>query len=1113
MFRLVLGRSKSGKTEFVREYLSALATQGENKLLMIVPDQQTFDTEKAFLERLGPKDAMNVKVLGFSRLCDYVFDVTGYVPKTVADESVRSLVMSMALEDTADHLQMYSEKALSTDLLSMMLSVHKEFVRSKVTPELLLNSDTKGNSILSKKLHDTSLVLSAYDALLSSSFDDAESELSVACDLLLRHRVFEDYTICVDSYLSFTALELDVLRSLMNQSKELLVTLSDDGKNSEDSIFEVSKSTAKRLTAMAKEDGVKVSSPIICDYKEFFTQKELLHIEQNIFDYPKQCEKLCISDNPPVHIYSAQNIYEESDFVARSIRELVLTKGYRYKDIAVVCRDVSPYRNVLDTALAKYDVSYFMDTAGSIHSKPLIKLITACFDCVNSSFDKDYVLALLKSGLVKCSVTDAAAFENYVFTWGISGSKFLCEFTANPRGFCDDFTSEDLFELSKIENLRKTIIEPLTVFRKNIKDATAEDICKELYNLLITLGVDVSLLALCDAFEFAGEAYYSEELTRLWQMLMDTLDRTISVIGKRRISTKRFCELLRIQFTAQDMSFIPRAADQVTVGDIERLRLSDKKVLFVIGAVEGEFPRAAGDSGIFTSLERSILCEAGVLNDSLPDVDFLREQYLCYYALTGASDKLFISYPGANLKGGTVAPSEIVTEIQSLFENLSVTSYSDVPILDRLWSTKASFDIYASRIRSEDNVTLALKDYYSNNDEYKSSLDALQSAIDSKEIRIKDPKISEKLFGSNMYLSASKVEKYYMCGFAYFCQYGLRLQERRTAAMDSLETGTFVHFVLEHFVKTYTKTDMLSMTEDRIGEIVESLTAEYAQTHFGGFEDKTPRFKYLFDRISRNIAMLIRHLIEELLQSSFTPKAFELDIGKDIPAYSLTLPAGRTITITGKVDRADIMQKDGKNYIRILDYKTGTKVFDLSDVMYGLNLQMLIYLSAIGKNGGDFFGGEVVPAGVLYMPALTPVVSAAFGEDEESIIKNREKELCMNGLVLRDMDILTAMDKNIAGLYIPAKLQKNGNLSGANSLATLEEFGAVFARIDKLVAEMASELLQGNVSANPAKNLYDACKYCSYSSVCRHKDTDKERNIYKLQRDEIRKELGLEEEV
>ncbi len=1105
MLRIIRGRSKSGKTEYVRNLLGAMAQQGDSKLLVIVPDQQSFDTEKAFLDLLGPQKSMNVKVLGFSRLCDYVFEYVGVSHGVLADEATRTLLMSIALEDTMDVMKLYQDKALSPQLLSMMLSLRQEFVRNKVTPQVLKEA-TAVNQVLSDKLHDISLVLSAYDALLTNSFEDPDGELSIVCDILKSNPIFEGYTICVDSYLSFTQLEYDVLEQLMLQSKELLITLSDDGVVSQDSIFTVSKDTCTRLKTCAKNNQVSVGADVVCDYNGYFESPEILHIEENIFRNNTPALQGCTDS---LSLYSATDRYEEADFVARNIRRLVITEGYRYKDIAVVCRNTSPYNGILDITLNSYDIPFFMDTPAHVLSKPLMKLISACFDCVISSFNKDAVLSVIKSGLTAVDTVDASLFENYLFTWSLSGSKLHSEFTANPRGFADEFTTEDMLELSRIEEVRKFIVEPLVRFRENIKDAAAQVISKELYALMLSLGADKRIIALCDSLEKENEYQLSEEQLRLWQIFIEALDRTIKVIGDRKVSVSRYAELLNLQFSSVMLAFIPKAIDQITVGDIERLRLGDKKVVFVIGAIEGEFPLTLGDSGIFTGDERKTLTEAGFLPDKSLEIQSTREKYLCYYALTAGSQKLFVSFPATNLSGSSNIPSVIITELQALIKGLEVYPSASVKALDRVWAAKPSFRLYAGRARGADELTAGLREYYSENENYTAPTEALSRALTREPFKIKSSENAQRLFGKDMKLSASQVEKYHLCRFMYFCTYGLRLRERRTAQIDAMEYGSFVHYILECFIKKYNKEAFCSLTDEEIMHDVKSIMKDYADLHLGGTEDKTDRFLYLYTRVSNSAFHLIRHIISEFSQSRFSPVAFELDIGNDVPAYTLTLPTGQTVTIRGFVDRADIMHKDGRAYIRIVDYKTGTKLFDLSDIMYGLNLQMLIYMSVLSRSGSEYFGTEVVPAGVLYMPAVVPVIDAAFDFSHSAVLKERMKKLRMNGLVLSDMDVLEGMEQDVAGIFIPVS-SKGDSVKGTDNLASLEEFGAIFARIDALISDMATELSLGKVDATPAAVCYDACEYCPYFSVCGHREGDPVRNIFKLDRKEILRELNLE---
>lgn len=1112
MVRFVIGRSKSGKTEYVRRLLADRAKSGNRKLLMIVPDQQSFDTEKCFLELLGPSLSRSVTVLGFSRLCDYIFEKTEYNRAVFADETTKVLLMSVALEECADSMRVYKEKWDHPQLVSMMLSLRQELRRNNVTPDIINELITGDSSLLKDKLYDISLVLSAFDALIKNSFSDAEDELRTACDLLCSNRIFEGYTVCIDSYLSFTEPELMVIEELIRESEDTFVTLSDDGMNDDDSIFSISRDTRRRLTAIAKNNSVSVAEPILCTYDGYFKSDDIRHIEENIFR-SDACKIDAQADRvSSVAVFEARNIYDEADLVACNIRGLIMEEGARYSDIAVVMRGNSGYNGVLDLTFDRFDISYFMDAPRNVMSSPLMKLVCAVFDTIHSSFDKDAVLSLVKSGLISVDSIDVALFENYIFTWSLSGKRLLSEFTQNPRGFVDRCEDSDLVTLSKIEKTRKAVIEPMLRFREEIRGATASDLCRSLYELLVDLGVRERINELCDELDQRGEYRLSEEQIKLWTVFTETLDRTAEAVGDRVFSSRRFIDLIKLEFSHLEIAFIPRVIDQVTVGDIERLRLYNKKYVFVIGAVEGEFPISPSQSGLLTLSERNALSDLGLLSDTSTESHILREKYLCYYALTSASDKLFISYPASTLKAEVISPSVMLTDTASIL-NIPVISSDDVTKsgIDRVWAKKPAYRFFCSRVGSTDILTSALEDYFADRKEYVSSLEALNRAKSREPFVMRESDSPELLYGREMYLSASQVERYHLCRFMYFLEYGLRIKERRKAQIDAMEYGSFVHFILENFIKKYDKETACALSDSDIRHEVDRIISEYAENHFGVLEEQSPRFKYLYRRVGNSAVQLVRHILDELSQSEFVPTAFELSIGEDVPAYMLELANGLKVTIRGKIDRVDIMEKNGRNYIRVVDYKTGTKVFDLSDVMYGLNLQMLLYLSVLCRSDNEVCGKLGVPAGVLYMPAITPVVNAAFDSSSDSIASERNKGLKMNGLLLDDIDVLKSMEKGLCGIYIPVSQGKT-DLKGTDNLASLEEFGAIFSKIDHIIAEMATELHRGSAEALPATDRYNACEYCPYISICGHRTEDPVRRILKKDKELILNELGLNTE-
>lgn len=1106
MLNLIFGRSKSGKTTYIDQKVCELAKSGDNKILVIVPDQVTFETEKAYLSLLGARLSQKVLVLGFSRMCDYVFETTGAIRKAPADDQTKALLMSIALEEVKDRLVLYGDKALNPELSKLMLSARKELSLSGNTGESVMEATVDADALTRSKLSDIYLANDTMDALLIKSFEDPDAELSIVADMLRDRRLFEDYYIFIDSYLSFTAPEVEAISSLMSQCREMYVTLSYDGV-SHDGLFSTSHDTAVKLKRMAESEGLKIAEPYLCNYNGFFESEALSHLEQNVFMTDK-----CSFDEKTdsILIYRAKDRYDEIDFVAREIRRLIIYEGCRFSEIAVVGRNLKPYSSIISTAFDKYEISYFADKPHDITSKPVVKLISACFNCILSGFDKDDVLSLLKTGLTKVDDNDISLFENYIYTWQLNYSSLLKDFTANPRGFADEFTFEDIENLKRVENVRSLIIPALQSFKADFNGKTAAEICQGLYGLLLNLGTDKKLIELAEKLDAWEEVSYSDEQLRLWEIFITTIDRTCDVIGDRELTLKRFYDLFMLQLSLTDISFIPKAIDQVTVGDIERLRLGGRKYVFVIGAVEGEFPKTDTSGGLFTASERSELSRLNVLDEADDEQNANRELYLCYYALTSASHKLFVSFPAAELSGEVKSQSQIINEVSSIFPKCNYRTIFNEDTRDLLWAKKPSYDFYAERARSKDPVTIALKGYYSKDNEYKDKLQSLDNVINSNaRFNIKDSSIAEKLFGKDLHLSASKIEKFHLCRFSYFCQYGLKANERRKASIDALEYGSFVHFILEKFFSTFEKSQLANLSENEIAGVVNNVSEEYANLHFGGLATKSARFNYLFDGVKESSVVLLTHIIAELSQSDFTPVDYELDIGKDISAYRLDLGGGMSVTVTGKVDRADIMKRDGNAYIRIVDYKTGTKIFSLSNVIYGLNLQMLLYLSVIKNKGKERYGADVVPAGVLYMPAFVPTLEMAVDSSGEEILSERNKKLRMNGILLNDEAVLTSMDKELKGMYIPVSMGAKG-LKGTDNLATLEEFGAVFSHIDKLISKMATELLSGEIDASPVQGSYDACEYCPYSAVCIGRNEADTKKMFKLDREEILRELGIE---
>lgn len=1104
MLKFIAGNSGTGKTTFIQNLLADMVCKGEDKILFIVPDQSSFDTEKAFLEMLGSKDSLKIKVMGFTRLCDYIFSVNGSNGKLTLDDGSKAILMSLALNECCDNMPLFSGTKNKNELISLMLSAVSEYKTCNITGDDILETAKHiTDETLKQKLKETSLVMDTFNLFVNKSYLDPDDYVITGLNSLKENNIFSDYIIALDSFSGFTNAELMLLEKLMSDSREFYVSLTTDCQNNNE-LFFTTERTIRQLKRIAKNNNVKIAPIKQLTDDVRFKNKALIPILHNVF----RVEKEPVESQPKdILLYECSNKYTESDFVARNIKQLIIEEGYTYDDIAIVFRDENSYDGVIDTTLKKYDIPYFMDKKEDIFSKHLIKLVNSVFDVINSSYNREKVLNVLKCGLLSFTQEEISNFENYLLMWDIKGARFTKPFTDNPRGFVSEFSKGDQKLLDQINRVRETLITPIVKFREFSKEQDPSVITKNLYNLLITYKIPENIVSMCQTLTNSGEDDFSDEQRRLWDILMNVLDKMYSILEGKKLSLKEYGELLSLQFNYTEIGYIPRSIDQVVVSGIERVRLTQKKAIFVMGCNEGIFPKSPSPSGVFTDSERKLLIEQGLeVNDSTFELNF-KEMYLAYYALTLPSEKLYISYSNSTLKGESMSPSSIVREVTSIYPNISFSDDSLVSTSDKLWSENSAFEYTAKSIRNSSKTQDALRNYFAQKEKYGEKIKVIEKTIKDEPAKIKDKDLAEKLFGKDLYLSASQVEVYHLCKFKYFCQYGLNAKELRPAQMDSLQYGTLMHYLMERFLKEHKKEEYIRYSEENISSVISQYINDYADNELGGIEDKPPRFKYLYYRMKDNAINLLIHIIEELAQSDFEPVAFELGVGEDIPTYNITLDDNTTLSVRGFVDRVDVMEKNNEKFIRVVDYKTGVKEFKIGDILYGLNLQMLIYLSAIKKNGKDYFGENIVPCGVLYQPSSTGFVSAGINSTDEEIQKEQNKNLKMSGIILDNTSVIMGMDKTGKGTYIPVKLGKTGPTGGKETLFNLAEMGMIFRNIDELLTQMAVTLHRGEIEFNPAMDKYNACEYCPYISVCGYEDGKNCRQILKLNKEEVIEEL------
>ena len=1075
MLQCVLGRAGSGKTEYLRRLLADRSLSGFGGTVMIVPEQYTFETEKAMLRLAGPVRGNAIPVYSFTRLAEAVFRKEGGAVGRRLSDGGRRILMASAIEACQDRLEVYAAAAKSGRVTDVMLTAVNEMKMCGISPEELGHTARDlGGSGLGKKLSELSLLYHTYDALVAASYLDSRDDLTRLSQALETSSFFEGCTVAVDSFEGFTAQEVAVLTQIMRRADQVIVSLCTDGlDHTGTGLFALVDRTLHRLSAAAAENGVSVQPPVMLTGAPRFQNENLKLVEAQLF-----CagETMTSPDHEGITVFEARDPYEEAEFVAATIRRLVTQEGWRYRDFSIICRSPERYYGCLDAALKKRDIPCFVSQPARVDGEPVTRFVLGAFEAVLGGYPTEALLEMLKTGVSGFTAEEISSLENYAYLWKIGGTGWRQEFVRHPQGFGREFAPEDTQELARLNQLRQRLIGPLERFAARTKDATGSGISQAAYMMLMAYGMEENLPAYCLALEEAGEDALAKKQLRVWDLLMEILDQMRAILGDRPLPRERYYQLLKEVIAGEDVSEIPQTVDQVIFGTAEQVRQSSPRAAFLIGAAQGEFPLAPKSSGVFSDAERrELIARELPLGDPL-EQRAIEERYLAYSVACAPSQRLYVSWP-RTADGEDKEPSELVTALLGIFPTLR--PLRDLPDVYFANSKEAAFSRMAARFNQTDSASGALRQLFEGDPAYRGRVEALERAAGRGEEQLEDSALAQELFGKRPFLSPTQVEVYHQCPFQYFCRYGLNARERRPAEVDVLQYGTLMHFLFERIFREPAQV-RAGWTEEELEERVSGLIQEYAQENMGGLGLLSGREKYRLSRLCQSACKLIRHVEEELAQSQFVPQHLEWGLGYGKDALPLEIPTAKgKVTVGGTIDRVDLyVDPQGKRFVRIIDYKTGRKTFRLADALYGLNMQMLVYLAALVENGQEF------PAGILYMPAAEPSVSVDRGTGEDKIKAEADKQLKMSGLVLSDQEIIQAMEAGAKGRFIPASLNKDGSLGRFSSALDGDQLKTVLAYSKRLIATMGEELLSGRVEAAPNRKNKIPCRWCAYSPVC-----------------------------
>ena len=1070
MLQFIFGKPASGKTFTILNKIKE-STEKNKQCVLIVPEQFTFESERAVLRSLGDKTALSVSVLSFSRIYDEVCRKVGGNAGKILSESDKVIFMKRALMQISGELLLWRKYTNSISFAKTMLDTIGEFKINAINYNDIKNaSENSDNTILKNKLHDIALIYETFDTLIGEKFIDPADTLTKLYRQLENYSFFENKTVFFDSFKGFTGQQKKIIERIVSQADDVFFSFTNNPENTRKfNVYENIRDTVMYIKKIAKRYGVYIENDI--NLKDgYYNSKNINSVEALLSG-----EEVTLTEhNGAVTICSAGNYFDEAEFTARNIRRLVRTEGYRYRDFVVIARDCDVYKNAFAAACKKNGISLFFDERVPLSAFPLFNAAEAAISALK--FSTQNILKFHKTGLGTLNYDEISTLENYVYLWNIDGVSWCNEWVADTRGFTadSDKKGENEKQLKILNELRVRALMPILHFKENIGN-NAASMVKSLISLFEECNSTEKLIVISENYKNDNNLFTADVLKSSYDEFMKILDSIVLCFGNNNISVSEFSDALSMAVSLADVGVIPQMLDQISFGSADRIRPQRPKIAFILGANQGVFPRTVGNSGIFTVAERKELISNNIEIADNSITSSIDEEYLVYCNLCCPTDKLFILYNNQTLTGEKTICSAFVKEIEEKLDVISLSEPNDSVLLSQLpESENAVFSEYCREISNKNSSILnTYKEACADSVEISNKISTIDNFVNNNAKTIL-PDTAKKLYGKNINMSATKFDAFNRCSFSFFCRYGLGVKKIQPAEFDVMQRGTIVHFVLEQLINEH-RDDISQLNGQELDVLTDKYIAVYLDSIKGYRKLENEKMKFLVSCLTRSLKDVVRHIASEIAQSEFKPVACELKIGNDgdIPAQLFEFDSGNII-LSGSIDRIDSYN----GFIRIIDYKTSSKSFKLPDILFGLNLQMLLYLYAIIRGQGK---SDKLAAGILYQPSKRDT---------------NDSGMAMNGLLPADLELLAAMDRNLSGEYIPKiSINKDGSIAKKlTSFIEPEDFTPIFDFIENIMRKTGNRIASGDISVNPIDGRESpACKYCDFAHICAIEDREIER--------------------
>lgn len=1108
--RFCFGPSGSGKSHRIyEEIMQRAAEEPGRNFLIIVPDQFTMQTQKDLVMRSDRDGILNIDVLSFGRLSHRILEEVGTKEMPVLDDTGKSLVLQKVAADLKEQLPAMGSLLHKQGYIHEVKSAISEFMQYGISTQdmdkLITSAQKRG--ALAMKLKDLKTLYRGFQDYIRDHFITTEETLDVLRRSLSKSKILKGSVVVFDGFTGFTPIQNRLIQELMRVCAETIVTVTigvgeDPYKmDGEQKLFHLSKKTVADLEKLAAEAEVERGEDLFVKGgpNRFAKAPALHYLEQNLFRY--QYEPYA-GEQQEIHMFEALSPREEVHQTALYIRHLIREQGMTYRDIAVVIGDLEGYASYVETEFGQLEIPCFLDRTRGIVLNPMIEYIKSALQLYIKDFSYDTVFHFLRSGMADISREEIDELENYVIRTGARGyrtySRLFTRRTEEMQGNAEGSEQAEEKTMERLNRIRQQFMDAVEILHMGSREK-AGDYVSHLYDFLEQNQVQQKLLNYQQQFEKEGDLSRAREYAQIYRLVMDLLDQVYELLGEEEISRQEFADILEAGFGEITVGTIPQSVDRIVVGDMERTRLKQVKVLFFLGVNDGNIPKNASKGGIISDMDREFLIESGTEMAPSPRQQMYIQRLYLYLNMTKPSEQLYLSYAKVNSEGKGIRPSYLIDTVRKLFPAMSVEYPQNRSRLEQIEGRQEGARYLAEELREYVEGTLPeeeRQDFYLMYRAYEADAVGRDLLTRAAFRRYRESGLSRivarALYGQQLENSVSRLETYAACACRHFLQYGLSLQEREEFGFEASDMGTVYHAVLENFAGKLAESNLTwwDFTEDFAAKAVKESVEAYAATYGETVLYSSARNEYAITRMSRILTRTVLTLQKHLKQGSFQPDDYELSFrfAEDLDSIHVDLSEDEKMHLQGRIDRIDVSEDTEHVYVKVIDYKSGNRKFDLAALYYGLQLQLVVYMNAaMEMESRKHPDKEIVPAALLYYHIDDPTIETPVELTDEQINEQILAKLRMNGVVNSDPGVVERLDRYMQdkSVVIPVEKKKDGSFSARSGVLSREEMQLISSYVDAKIRSIGREILDGKIAANPyEKGNEEACTYCAYKKVC-----------------------------